>query len=809
MPEEQEITRLKPPGLGVEALRRICDPESLSFETTHELPQLRSIIGQPRAQRALELGSEVSGRGFNIFVMGLPASGRTTLSREYLQQRAAELPVPEDWCYVNNFSDPHGPRALRLPAGRGSELRRDMEDLVDRVEKEIQRVFKSEEYQKEQKRLTDELQEGKEAASSRLRSFAAAYNFLIARTPFGFLLVPAIEGRPFKPEELEKLPADKLEKLKHLEEKVSAEINRTVEEVRELERSTHKQIRELDEHTALFVVEHLVDEVQDKYAGVDEVCAFLDGVQDDIVSNVDEFRGQEGQPPDALTQLARAGWGTRYKVNVLVDNSGLSGAPVIIENQPSYTNLLGRIEHQVLLGASRTDFTMIQSGALHRANGGFLILPIRDVLINPYTWEGLKRSLREGSLRIVELGSQLGLISTATLEPEPIPLNVTVVLVGTPLLYYLLRRHDEDFPKLFKVRAEFAPLMTRTAETEHEYALFVKAVVDDHGLPSFDRSAIARIIEHGSRMVADQDKLSTRFGKIADLIREAAYWAGRNGSTTVSAAEVVRAVEESIYRSNLVEERVQELIEQGVLLIQLDGNAVGQINALSVLPLGDHAFGRPSRVTATVSPGRGGVVDIEHKAELGGAVHTKGVLIIGGFLSGRFGRRQPLSLTASLTFEQSYEGVEGDSASAAELLALLSAVAEIPLRQDIAITGSVNQHGQVQPIGGVNEKIEAFFTTCKMRGLTGSQGVIIPASNVRNLMLRDEVVAAVAEGQFHIWPVERIDEAIHLMTGMEPGQPDDTGSYTQGSFNEIVMQKLAGFAEIVKTSRNGAREMEF
>ncbi len=793
------------PALAPVALRRACDPATLSFETTDELPRLGAVIGQPRANRAFELGSDLHGGGFNIFVLGLPASGRTSLSREYLENKAGRLPAPDDWCYVNNFDDPHRPKALRLQAGRAGQLRQDMAQLVESAGREIKRAFKSEEYQREHKRLADSLQKRREDALSRLQAYAAAYNFLIVRTPFGFVLAPALEGRPFKPEELEKLAPDKLEKLKKLEVKVSAEVDTTLEKVREMERRTQEAIRELDERTTLFVVEHLVDEVQARYVRQEPVIAFLDDVQDDMVANVDDFRAEESAS-ESLLPSRRSSWEVRYQVNVIVDNSGRQSAPVIVENQPSYHNLIGRIEHQVLMGASHTDFTQIRPGALHRANGGFLILPVRDVLLNPYAWDGLKRTLRESKIRIVELGNQLGLISTSTLEPEPIPLEITVVLIGTPLLYHLMRAHEEDFPKLFKVQAEFASRMDRTPETEHEYALFVRSVVEDGRLPPFDRQAIAGIIEHGSRLVADQGKLSTRFGKIADLVREAAYWAGKGGSEVVRGADVSRAIEEGVFRSNLVEERIQELIEQGVLLIDVSGQVAGQVNALSVLMLGDYAFGRPSRVTAVVSPGHGDVVDVESKSELGGSIHTKGVLILSGFLLGRFGRRKPLSLAASLTFEQSYEGVEGDSASMAELLALLSALAEIPLRQEIAVTGSINQHGAIQPIGGVNEKIEGFFAVCERLGLTGAQGVVIPAGNVRNLMLDRKVVEAAARGGFHIWPVATIDQAIRIFTGMEPGEPDKEGAYPAGSFNAAVLARLDSFAEAVRKTEKSVSE---
>lgn len=793
---------MNPHELTSTSLRRPCDPATLPFQTTAELPDLENFIGQPRAYRGLELGSEVTGLGYNIYVMGLPASGRTTLSREYLEQKAATLPTPADLCYVNNFAVPHEPTALHLPTGHGTEFRKDMETLLARGEQEIQRAFNSEEYNKEASRLADELQKNREALLMRLQAYAAKYNFVIARTPFGFVLVPSVDGQPLKPEEIEKLAPENLEKLKELEVQVGAEVKKTLDKVREMERTAQEALHELDTRTALFVVGHLVDNLRTKYTGLERVLTYLDAVQKDIVENVDPFRADPSQQGENVAAMREA-WLKRYVVNVIVDHDNRKGAPVILETQPTYQNLVGRIEHEMVMGASRTDFTMIRPGALHRANGGYLILPIREVLMNPYAWEGLKRCLRDGVIRIVELGNQLGLLSTTTLEPEPVPLHVKVVLVGTPLLYYLLQQHDEDFPKLFKVRAEFASQMDRTSDTEQEYALFVRSVTLENHLAPFDRTGVARIIEHGARMVEDQNKLSTRFGKISDLVREADYWAHKAGEETVSAAHVQRAIDESIYRSNLLEERMQAMIIENTLMVDVEGTAVGQINALSVLQLGDYAFGRPSRVTATAQPGRGGALDLERKAELGGPIHTKGVMIINGFLGGRYGRENPLSLAASLTFEQSYDGVEGDSASAAELFTLLSALTSIPLRQDLAVTGSMNQHGLIQPIGGVNEKVEGFFAVCKERGLTGTQGVVLPASNVKNLMLRDEIVEAVEAGKFHLWAIKTVDEGLEIFTGMEAGERGEDGTYPEGSFNRAVVDKLEAFEEAVKEKKNG------
>ena len=804
------LTAQSPNELPIPALRKGCDPDSLQFNTTDELPDLQNVIGQPRAFRALELGSEVSGPGYNTFVLGLPGSGRTTLSLEYLERKAVNEPVPEDWCYVNNFDNPHKPKAISLPAGRGIEFRKDVMELVVRCEAEIPRAFESEEYVRERDRLVAELKKNQETEFIRLQKYVEKYNFVISRTPFGFVLAPAVGGKPLTPEDLEGLSEEQRSKLDQLHGKLGEEVEKTLKKLRDLERSAAEALSELNERTALFVIVPVIQVMKEKYSSFEGVIAYLEEVQKDIVFNTNQFRPslQEGSERNAGANADRS-WIRRYAVNLLVDNSGLKGAPVILENHPSYTNLLGRIEHEAIMGVTRTDFTMIQPGALHRANGGYLVMPVRDLLLSPYTWEGLKRVLRDGEIRIIELGHLLGLLSTVTLEPQPIPLKVKVVLIGTPLLYYLLRTYEDDFHKLFKVRAEYATQMDRTPDTEHEYGLYVKSVVVDNQLPPFDRSAVARIIDYSARLAENQDKLSTRFGMIADLVRESAFWARKNTldgeSLIISGRDVQQAIDESKYRNNLLEELVHEMITEDVLMVDVHGEAVGQINALSVFTLGDYNFGRPRRVTAAVHPGAGGVVDIERQAKLGGPIHTKGVLILSGFLGSRYGRNQPLGLAASLTFEQSYEGIEGDSASAAELLALLSAIASIPLRQDRAITGSINQLGQIQPVGGLNEKIEGFFATCNTKGLTGEQGVIIPASNVRNLMLSNEVIQAVEAGKFHIWTVRTIDEAIRLLTSYEPGEPQPDGTYPEGSFNRVVTQRLAELSKAAETARKEAK----
>ena len=792
--------------LKLEALHCACDPASLGFDTTDALPRLEEVIGQPRAFRAMELGTEVSGPGFNIFVLGLPGSGKTTLIREYLERKAAAEPVPDDWCYVNNFLDSHQPKALKLPAGRGVDLRKDIQSFLTRCKSEIVRVFESKEYKEELKRLKESQEKYSERELTKLNKLVNKDNFLIVRTPFGLMLVPAEGGKPMTPADLEAMTPKKREKLERVEAKLQDEVKAGLERIRDKERDTHEKVQELNSRTALFAVEYLIKELKAKYEGLEQVITHLESVQQDMVTNIDQIRLSDTEAKGPSGLLSTPDFLQRYDVNIVVDNSIRDSAPVIVENHPSYHNLIGRIEHEVFMGASRTDFTMIRPGALHRANGGYLILPARDVLLSSYTWEGLKRVLREESIRIVSLGTQLGLLSTVSLEPEPIPLRVKIVLIGTPLLYYLLRSHDEDFAKLFKVKAEFANLMDRTKETENEYALFVKAVVDANQLPPFESTAVARIIEYGSRLAEHQGKLSTRFGKIADLIRESAYWAGKLDQKVVTTGAVDKAIEENIFRSNLIEERLQEMVSDETLLIDVAGEAIGQVNALSVLAMGDYAFGRPTRVTATVHSGQDGVVDIEREAKLGGRIHTKGVLIISGLLGERYGQNQPLSLSAALTFEQSYEAIEGDSASAAELFALLSAIAEVPLRQDLAITGSVNQHGQIQAVGGINEKIEGFFKTCKVKGITGSQGVIIPKGNVPHLMLNDDVIQAVTDGKFHIWPITTVDEGLGLLAGREPGELKEDGTYPEDSINYAAAARLVEFADAVRAVSSGAEK---
>jgi lon-related putative ATP-dependent protease len=813
-----------------EALKRYCDPDTFDFETTDDLALLEDFIGQARAMRAVDFGAGIASHGFNVYALGLPGSGRTTLTRKFLEQIAEGEPTPDDWCYVNSFDDPQKPKTLRLPAGQGTTLRDNMAELIEHCRQDIPKAFQSEEYQQERQKVTDAYQKKQEKELEALRERLEKDSFALLRVPGGLMLTPAVEGRPLKERDLEKLSEEEREKVQKLRNRLEKEVERGLRQLRQVEETMRQELKQLDEETTLRAIGHLVDDLREQYSATPQVVDYLDNVQADIVATIDDFRDEKEGDRPALVGApfpSQTPSLNRYEVNVLVDRSDTKGAPVIVETNPTYHNLIGRIEHHAFMGAVATDFTMLKPGALHRANGGYLVLPVREVLINYLAWDALKRSLKDSCVRIEELGAQLSLISTVTLEPESVPLDVKIVLIGNPLIYYLLHAYDEDFQKLFKVKADFATVMDRNAETEKQYALFVHTICKENKLRPFDRSAVARLIEHSSRMVGNQNKLSTRFGEVADLLKEANFWAGRRLSDgrhreamstdadggdpenrpdsragapeRVTSLDVKQAINEKIFRSNLIEERIHEIISEGTLRIDTSDTVIGQVNGLSVLSVGDYLFARPSRVTASTYTGKTGVVNIEREVELSGPIHSKGVLILASYLGHKYAQKEPLALSASLVFEQSYSGVEGDSASSTELYALLSSLSGYPIKQGIAVTGSVDQHGRVQPIGGVNEKIEGFFDVCRAKGLTGEQGVIVPAANERHLMLRQDVIDAVGEGRFHIWAVKTIDEGIALLTGHEAGEQDEDGVYSQGSVNWAVADRLAEMAAAIKT----------
>ncbi len=780
-------------------LRQTCDPSQFDFETTAELKDLSEIIGQERAVEAIQFGIGIQREGYNLFALGPSGTGKRTTIRQFLDQKAAAEPIPSDWCYVNNFEQPHKPRALRLPPGQGVVLRKDMEQLVEELRTAIPAAFESEDYRTRRQEIEEEFKERQEKAFSDIQKQAQERSIALIRTPVGLAFAPLREDEVISPDEFQKLPAEKRKQVEADISKLQEQLQAIIYQVRQWEREARDKVKELDRQVAMSVVGHPIDELREKYAQLPDVVDYLGAVQQDVIENVDEFRKSEETPQVMGIPLPRSLVGPplfrRYQVNVLVDHSESKGAPVVYEDHPTYNNLIGRIEHIAHMGALVTDFNLIKPGALHRANGGYLILDARQLLLQPYAWDGLKRALRSREVRIESLSQVLSLVSTVSLEPEPIPLDVKVVLIGERLLYYLLYQLDPDFGELFKVEADFNEEIPRTPENNLLYARLIGTIARKEGLRPFDRGAVARVIEHSARMADDAEKLSIHLLSTADLLREADYWAGVAGNGVVTADDVQRAIDAQIHRADRLRELVQEEIKRGTILIDTTGERVGQVNGLSVIQLGNFAFGRPNRITARVRLGKGEVVDIEREVELGGPIHSKGVLILSGFLGARYAAERPLSLSASLVFEQSYSGVEGDSASLAELCALLSSLAEVPIRQSLAVTGSVNQHGEVQAIGGVNEKIEGFFDVCKTRGLTGEQGVIIPATNVQHLMLRQDVIEAVKAGQFHIYPVQTVDQGIELLTGIPAGERDEEGNFPEGSINQLVEARLIELAE--------------
>jgi lon-related putative ATP-dependent protease len=800
------------------ALCRRCDPATLGFETTADLPDVAGIIGQERAGEAVRFAIGIRRYGYNLYALGTSGMGKHGFVRAFLERRAAgEAPAP-DWCYVHDFADPRRPRALRLPPGRAPHLREDMLRLVDGLRAAIPAVFEGEDYRTRKKLVEDQWNAQHEKAFSAIEEKARRRGIAILKTPSGVGMAPARDGEVIEPEAFQKLPAREQERWKADMAAVQQELQEALATLPREARRQRDELRRLDRLVTASATSHLVDEVRARWADVPAVLEYLAEVGKDVVDNAEDFLpAPEGASAVKALFAGRAGErrpARRYQVNVLVTRSPGGGAPLVYEDHPTHANLVGRVEHLAEMGNLVTDFTLVQAGALHRANGGYLIVDARRLLLQPLAWDELKRALRSKVIRIESVGQALSLTATASLEPEPIPLDVKVVLLGERHLYYLLSQLDPEFPELFKVAADFEEEIERTGEGEQLYARLLGTFARREGLRPLDRGAVARAIEHASRRAADVDRLQVHAETVADLLREADHLAGEAGAATVASAHVQAALDAQVRRASRVKERIQEDIRRGTLLIDTRGEAVGQVNGLVVLQLGGYAFGRPSRITARVRLGSGNVVDIEKEVALGGPLHSKGVLILSGFLGQRFASERPLSLAASLVFEQSYSGVEGDSASCGELVALLSALAEVEVKQGRAVTGSVNQHGQVQPIGGVNEKVEGFFDVCRAAGLTGDQGVLVPASNVKHLMLRADVVEAAEKGLFHVWPVATVDEAVELLTGVPAGERGEDGRYPEGSVNRRVDDRLAAFAEKARNfgrasgAANGAKTAE-
>ncbi len=793
--------------LSASEVRATCDPSELDFETTAELPPLKEIIGQPRATEALRFGVDIDSFGYNIFALGPPGTGKMSFVKSVLDEVAKSKPVPDDWCYVYNFSEPHRPRALRLPAGMGNEFKRDMEKLIEHLKREIGRVFESEDYQRQRQEVINALQRERDKVLAELERRANEMGFAIIGTPAGPMPAPLLGNAIMTPEQFMQLPEPIKERIEENRRELLNEIQTVMRDLGKREREARQQLEELDRKVAVLAVGHVISDLMEKYAAHEQVVDYLRQVQEDVVNNVNAFRTAAQQETTQTHPLAAAIF-DRYKVNVLVDNSSLQGAPVVVETNPTYYNLVGRIEYRLEMGAFIAHFTMIKPGALHRANGGYLILDAKALLSNPFSWDALKRALNDRQIRIEEPGEAFRLISIASLSPEPIPLNVKVVLVGSPWLYYLLQAFDEDFRGLFKVKADFDVVMDKTDENVRKYAMFIASRCAEENLKPFDKTAVAKVIEYSSRLVSDQRKLSTHFASICDILREANYWASRNGREFVTAEDVRMAIERRVYRVNLIEERLLEMFRDGTLLVDVDGERVGTVNGLAIVDLGDHIFGKPTRITARTFLGRGSVINIEREVAMSGRIHSKAVMILSGYLRGKYAQDKPLGIGAQLTFEQLYDEVEGDSASAAELYALLSSISGVPVKQGIAVTGSVNQYGEIQPVGGVTYKVEGFFDVCRVKGLNGQQGVIIPKQNVHNLMLREDVVEAIEKGLFHIWAIGNIDDGVKVLMGIEAGERQPDGTYPEGTLHALVEKRLSEMAELMRKLQQPSDEKD-
>jgi len=792
-----------PEELTAEQVAARCDPNLFGCDSTADLTATDTIIGQERALSALKFGLNIQRPGFNIFVAGPSGTGKTTVIRSFLQALAEQKPPPPDWCYVHNFRDSYCPRALEVPPGTGAMLQRDMKSLVDNARRSIAQAFDSKEYAERRSQVGEEISRRREEVFNAISEKAKERGLLLRMTQVGLILAPAADGQPMSEEDYQKLSPDEKERLTQAREELSRELKEKISELQDEERAAHKQMEETDRDVAHYAVDHLFQELRSRYSELPQVLGYLEEVEKDITENFERFRGEdkpEGSDPvaSALQEQARRQALRNYEVNVLVDNSELKGAPVIVEMNPTFNNLFGRIEKEAQFGALYTDFTMIRSGSLHRANGGYLVVRIEDLLTNFQSWGGLKRVLRDQKLVIEEIGERLGFMATKSLRPEPIPLDTKVIVIGEPMFYYLLLRLDFEFAELFKVKADFDSQMEKTEANLRDYAAVLCRLCQEEILRHLRSDAIAIIMDYSSRLANDRDKLSTMFARIADIVREANYYADEANASLIEGTHVQKAIEQRVYRSNLIQQRINEMIETGMIAIDTDKEAVGQTNGLSIIDLGDFAFGKPGRITASVGVGREGLIDIEREARLGGRLHTKGVMILNGYIHEKYARDIPLSLSARLVFEQSYEEIEGDSASSAELYCLLSRLSGVPMKQGIAVTGSVNQKGQVQAIGGVNQKIEGFFEVCRIRGLNGGQGVLIPRSNIRNLMLKEEIVQAIREGQFHVFPVGTTDEGMEVLTGMKAGELRQDGTFEPDSINDRVQKRLTELAERIR-----------
>ncbi|KXS49359.1 lon-related putative ATP-dependent protease [Halanaerobium congolense] len=764
--------------------------EQLDFDTTEELSAIdEEIIGQNRAADSLDFGMRVDKNGYNIFMVGESGTGKSTYAENMTEEKAAEMEQPKDILYVFNFSEPEEPRVMRVPAGMGNDLKNDMDKIIEELQEEIPRAFEGEEYEKERKEILNEYQPKSNKLMQEFESSAKERGFLLQNTSQGLVPVPIDEdGEPISREDFQEMDEDKKEEIRNESQKIQNEISQVMREIRSIKEKAQDELSALEKKIGISIVQPIICHLKNQYEDCEEIADYLEEVQDDIVDNIDRFRNEndnnQQNPFLAMQQNDDGSFFVRYQINIFVNNSKTDGAPVIYEKNPTYYNLFGKIEGKSQFGTITTNFTMIRSGSLHRANGGFLIVHAKDLLTNPFCWDTLKRALINQEITVENIGEQYRSVPIITLKPEAVELDLKIIMIGSPYIYYLLYNYDDEFSELFKIKADFDTEMTRNKENIAKFADFISSVIKRDQLKEFSSGAVAAMIDFSSRLTGDREKLSTKFNEIIEILYESDVWADSYGEEVVSASSVKKAIDEKEMRSNLLEEKIQEQIDRDHLLLDVSGQEVGQINGLSVYQAGNYSFGRPARITARSYLGKEGVINIEREAKMSGRIHSKGVMILTGYLGGKYAQKTPLSLTASIAFEQSYGGVDGDSATCAEVVALLSSLSGMPIRQDIAITGSMNQKGVIQPIGGVNEKIEGFFKVCQAKGLTGEQGVIIPQRNLDNLMLEEEVIAAVENKEFNLYSIEEIDQALEIMLGEEAEK-----------VHSAVQEKLKEYAE--------------
>ena len=793
MPKFKELTG--------DSLTNEIDLKILPFEDTSYVEPFSGIIGQERAVRAMEFGLKVRMKGYNIFLSGRSGTGKTSYAQSYIKKLAADARVPDDWCYVYNFDKPSQPMAVNLPAGQGKVFQKDMDDFIKILKVELAKAFDNDDYEKQKTNIIKGYQDKRKVLLEELGKNAEKQGFRVRSTNAGIYFLPIIEGKVLSEEEYSDLDEDIKQQINQKSSEVQLETIEIIRQIKSIERETEEKVEEWENSIALFAVGMHINDLKEKYAIYPRITAYFDKVQEDILKNVDEFIVTEEDESESTQQIIipflrkdQQSPADRYKVNLLVDNSELKGAPVIVDFNPTYYNLMGKVEYENEFGTVTTDFTLIKGGLLHHANGGYIILQAKDVLVNVQSWEALKRVLKIRQICIENIKEQMGLVAVSTLKPEPIPVDVKVILVGSAYLYQMLYELDEEFRKLFKIKVDFDEEMDKSKENILQLSGFISSFCNRENTVHFDRSGVAEVVRYSTWLTEDKLKLSTCFNDIAEILCEACTWAEIDGCNKVSAAHVKKAISEKKYRSDKYDQKLLELIRDGTIMIDTEGAVVGQINGLSILDMGDYSFGKPSRITAATYMGENGIVNIEREVEMSGTTHSKGVLILNGYIGQKYAQEIPLALSGSLCFEQLYSGIEGDSASSAELYAILSSLSGVPIKQYLAVTGSVNQRGEIQPIGGATSKIEGFFGLCRLRGLDGSHGVIIPHQNVSNLVLADEVVEAVKEGKFHIYPVTTIDEGVEILTGVEAGQKGADGTYPLGTINNLVYEKLKSFA---------------